>query len=142
MIQYQRGQKIRYRARDELKKEGFHVMIANRSSELFDLDTWNAKLELFDLIAWNAELTRFIQIRYCKNEKCHFKPGELLAIVQEWMPWDSVKEIWIWLENRDWRKWRFLSSRPFPGRSYWIPFPEQKTLTKSEEEQGVFSKPF
>lgn len=126
--QYRKGQKIQYRARDELKKNGFHIVISSRS------------LGPFDLIAWNPFLVRFIQVKSCETKKYYFSKGELENFLNEEIPSCGIKEIWIWLKNQGWRKWK----RPFFGDG-WELVEGQDTFTKWEQEkiqEKNFSKPF
>jgi len=95
--QYRRGQKIQYRAWTELKKEGYHMMIGARS------------LGPFDIIAWRLDHVLFIQVKSCKAKKFYFKKkGELEQIIREDIPENCFKEVWIWIKNSGWRRWRYI----------------------------------
>lgn len=102
---YQRGQKIQWRAQKELEKEGYHTMIGARS------------LGPFDIIAWQLNRILFIQVKSCKAKKFYFVKKELEQIIQEDMPGqedipgDCFKEVWIWIKNSGWRRWRYLPRR-------------------------------
>jgi len=93
---YQRGQKIQWRAQKELEKEGYHTMIGARS------------LGPFDIIAWHRDPGLFIQVKSCSTKKFYFVKGELEKIIGEKIPEKCSKEIWIWIKNRGWRKWRYI----------------------------------
>lgn len=128
MTQYQRGQRIQYKARDELRGEGYHTMISSRS------------LGPFDLIAWNALRIRFIQVKSCRIEKYYFPKDELKNLVQEEIPSCGDKEVWIWLKNRAWRKWKCS----FFGED-WKLAEGKETLVEKESKKtkdGKFPKPF
>lgn len=95
---YQKGQKVQYRAKKELEKEGYHLMIGARS------------LGLFDIIAWKLNHARFIQVKSCRTKKFYVKKkGELEQIIQEDIPENCLKEVWIWIKNSGWRRWRYIS---------------------------------
>lgn len=96
--QYQRGQKVQYKARDELRQEGYHTMTAGRS------------LGPFDIIAWSSGSVRFIQVKSCQREKFYFEKDELEELVKEPIPKSCRKEVWIWFWDKEtndywWRKW-------------------------------------
>jgi len=94
---YQKGQQVQYRARKELEKEGYHTMIGARS------------LGPFDIIAWCLDHVLFIQVKSCGMKKFYFPKGELEKIIGEKIPEKCFKEVWIWIKNRGWRRWRHIS---------------------------------
>lgn len=126
---YRRGQSAQYRARDELRGEGFHTGIIGRS------------LGPFDLIAWNPLTVLFIQVKSCQAEKYYFPKTELENFINEKIPSCGEKEIWIWLKNRGWRKWKCS----FSGNN-WKLIEGQETFTKGEwekiQKKENFPRPF
>lgn len=127
--QYQRGQRAQYKARDELRQDGYHTMTAGRS------------LGPFDIIAWNSNLVRFVQVKSCQREKFYFEKGELEELIKESIPESCRKEVWIWFWDKEtndywWRKWECVKNKG------WL-------LTKGQESLGMkflpldfHSKPF
>jgi len=93
---YQRGQKIQWRAQKELEKEGYHTMIGAGS------------LGSFDIIAWQLDHVLFIQVKSFKAKKFYFVKKELEQIIQEDIPENCFKEVWIWIKNSGWRRWRYV----------------------------------
>ena len=118
---YQKGQRIQYRAQKELEKEGYHTMIGARS------------LGPFDIIAWCPNWVLFIQVKSCSMKKFYFVKGELEKIVGEKMPGRCYKEVWIWIKNCGWRKWRHVS-----GDTQW----ELITGQPKGILPGFYEKPF
>jgi len=92
MTQYSKGQRIQYKARDELIEEDFQVMVSARS------------LGLFDMIAWDAYSVRWIQIKSCSRKKFYPNPDELKELESVAIPCGYDKEIWIWFKRKGWRK--------------------------------------
>lgn len=122
MTQYSRGQKVQYKARNELIENGFSVMIAARS------------LGPFDLIAWDIYSIRFIQIKSCSQEKFYWKKiAELQKIERAVIPCGYDKEVWIWFKSRGWRKWayRLINTRQ------WFLTEGQKTLNEKDLKKSV-----
>ncbi|GAH39526.1 unnamed protein product, partial [marine sediment metagenome] len=85
---YVKGQKAQYKARDELIKEGFQVMVSARS------------LGIFDMIAWNEFSVRWVQIKSCSKKKFYLEKIELEEIEKVKVPCGYDKELWIWFKRK------------------------------------------
>ena len=130
--QYQRGQRIQYKARDELRRVGYHTMTAGRS------------LGPFDIIAWNSDSARFIQVKSCQREKFYFEKGELEELVKEPIPKFCRKEVWIWFWDKEtndywWRKWEYFKKE---GGKNWLLFVGRESVEKKLSSFRFYSKPF
>jgi len=96
MTQYSKGQRIQYKARDELIEDGFQVMVSARS------------LGIFDMIAWDAYSVRWIQVKSCSQKRFYkLNQAELQEIEEASIPCGFDKEVWIWFKNKGWRKFIF-----------------------------------
>ncbi len=130
--QYQRGQRVQYKARDELRQDGYHTMTAGRS------------LGPFDIIAWRSNSVRFIQVKSCQREKFYFEKDELEDLVKEPIPKSCWKEVWIWFWNREtndywWRKWEYAQHEE---EKKWRLIEGRESLEKKLPPFHLYPKPF
>jgi len=119
--QYQRGQRIQYRARDELIEDGFQVMTSARS------------LGIFDLIAWNAYFIRFVQVKSCSQKIFYPDKIELKEFEEAPIPCGYEKELWIWFKRKGWRKWTYRLINTWQ----WALVEGQETLSKKDLEKFI-----
>jgi len=122
MTQYSKGQRIQYKARDELIEDGFSVMIAARS------------LGPFDMIAWDAYSVRWIQVKSCSQKRFYkLNQAELQEIEEAVIPCGYDKEVWIWLKRRGWRKWAYRLINTWQ----WFLIEGNKTLSKKDLKKFI-----
>ena len=121
MTQYSKGQRIQYKARDELIENGFQVMVSARS------------LGLFDMIAWDKYTIRFIQVKSCSGKKFYPNPDELRELEGTPIPCGFDKEVWIWFKNKGWRKWTYRLINTWQ----WALVKGQETLSKKDLEKFI-----
>jgi len=121
MTQYTRGQRIQYKARDELIEKGFQVMVSARS------------LGPFDMIAWDKYTIRFIQVKSCSQKKFYPILTELQELEKVPIPCGFDKEFWIWFKNRGWRKWVYRLINTWQ----WALVEGQETLSKKDLKKFI-----
>lgn len=121
MTQYTKGRTIQYKARDELKKEGFSVNTSARS------------LGVFDLVAWSKYTVRWIQVKSCSEKFFYPDPIELQEFEKEEIPCGYDKEFWIWFKRKGWRKWAYRLFNTWQ----WFLTGGLETLSKKDKKKFV-----
>lgn len=112
MNKKRKGDRIENRAKKELETKGYEV---ERKIKL----RWGAKdfWNRFDLVAVSKDRIRFVQLTNNAN-----KPLKVRKHISKFQCPNSVcsKEIWIWYDYEDWRKYRW-----FETREEWMEFKEE-----------------
>lgn len=91
-----KGTRIEKRAADELKEQGYIVWKTIRV-QYQNIDLFG----LFDVVALHpkGEHIKFIQV---KTNRANNKARE--AIMKLKMPPNCIKEMWIWIDHKGWRR--------------------------------------
>ena len=100
-VPYITGVKAEYRARDELKSQGYYVMRSAGSHGLFDL------------IAISADYVKLIQVKVISfGEKKKFKKERMdLGYVR--CPESCLKELWVWEKHGKWQVYKIPSNSEY-----------------------------